>query len=106
MADAPVVPEKLRRWLEWAVQVGASDLHLIVGYPPVIRLNGDLTELAEPPIGEAEALPLFASISPPGVIERLHEQRNADFSFELEVAGRIGRFRGSLFHAGRQPGAC
>ena len=44
----PAVPEKLRRWLEWAVQVGASDLHLIVGYPPVLRLNGDLTELPEP----------------------------------------------------------
>lgn len=108
MADPnPVgVPEKLRRWLEWAVQVGASDLHLIVGYPPVIRLNGDLTELPEPKLDAAEALPLFASVSPPGVLERLRESRNADFSFELPVAGGVGRFRASLFHAGRQPGAC
>ena len=45
ISATPAIPEKLRRWLEWAVQVGASDLHLIVGYPPVIRLNGDLTEL-------------------------------------------------------------
>jgi twitching motility protein PilT len=106
MADTPAVPEKFRRWLEWAVQVGASDLHLIVGYPPVIRLNGDLTELAEPALGEAEAMPLLASVCPTGVIERLHSQRNADFSFELPVSGRVGRFRASLFHANRQPGAC
>ncbi len=102
----PAVPEKFRRWLEWAVQIGASDLHLIVGYPPVIRLNGDLTELAEPPLGAQEALPLLASVCSPGVIERFEEQRNADFSFELFVAGKSSRFRGSLFRAGRQPGAC
>jgi twitching motility protein PilT len=106
MTDPAAVPEKFRRWLEWAVQVGASDLHIIVGYPPVIRLNGELNELAEPAVTEAEAMTLLASVSPPEVIERFHEQRNADFSFELPIADRTGRFRASLFHAARQPGGC
>src|SRR5580704_2037040 len=39
-SEPPPVPEKLRRWLEWSVHVEASDLHLIVGYPPVVRLHG------------------------------------------------------------------
>jgi twitching motility protein PilT len=106
ISTTPAIPEKLRRWLEWAVQVGASDLHLIVGYPPVIRLNGDLTELPEPAIAPDEMMPLLAAVCPPGVVERLREQRNADFSFELPLAGAVGRFRASLFHAARQPGAC
>jgi twitching motility protein PilT len=106
ISATPAIPEKLRRWLEWAVQVGASDLHLIVGYPPVIRLNGDLTELPDPAIPPGEMLPLLASVCPPGVVERLREQRNADFSFELPLAGQVGRFRASLFHAARQPGGC
>ena len=42
------VPEKLRQWLTRAVEAGASDLHLIAGYPPVLRLHGDFTELPEP----------------------------------------------------------
>ncbi|HSQ56256.1 MAG TPA: PilT/PilU family type 4a pilus ATPase [Gemmata sp.] len=100
------LPEKLRRWLEWAVQVGASDLHLIVGYPPVIRLNGDLTEIPEAPITGEEMMPLLAAIAPPGVLDRLREQRNADFSFEAAVNGQPARFRASLFHAARQPGGC
>jgi twitching motility protein PilT len=100
------VPEKLRRWLEWAVQVGASDLHLIVGYPPVIRLHGELTELGEPPLAAEEADSLFETVCPPAALARFNENRNADFSFEAAVDGRTGRFRASLFHAGRQPGGC
>ncbi len=34
--DPAPIAEKLRRWLEWAVQAGASDLHVVVGHPPVI----------------------------------------------------------------------
>jgi twitching motility protein PilT len=100
------VPEKLRRWLEWAVQVGASDLHLIVGHPPVIRLHGDLTELPEPALSPEEADPLLVAICPPAVLEQFERNRNADFSFAATVDGRPARFRASLFHAGRHPGGC
>lgn len=100
------VPEKLYRWLEWAVQVGASDLHLVVGHPPVLRVNGDLSELPEPPIGAEEATVLLTAMCPPGAVERLHAEKNADFSFEFPMAGRVARFRASLFHAGRNLGAC
>ena len=49
------LPEKLHRWLEWAAQVGASDLHLVVGHPPVLRLHGDLSEIPEPALAPDEA---------------------------------------------------
>ena len=97
-----MIPEKLRRWLELAVQGGASDLHLIAGYPPVLRLHGDLTELPEAPLTSEEAEPLFAAICPPGAFERLETHKNVDFSFAVGTV----RFRANLFHAGRQLGAC
>jgi Tfp pilus assembly pilus retraction ATPase PilT len=45
-AEQNAVPEKLRGWLRRAVESGASDLHLVAGYPPVLRLHGDLIELS------------------------------------------------------------
>ena len=36
------VPDELRGWMEYAVASGASDLHLVPGYPPVVRKHGDL----------------------------------------------------------------
>lgn len=106
MSESPAIHEKLRRWLEWAVQVGASDLHVIVGHSPTIRLNGNLTELTEPPLAPEEATSIFASVCPPATLAIFHENRNADFSFTSVVEGRPARFRASLFHAGRHPGGC
>ena len=105
-SDLPSVPARLRRWLELAVQGGASDLHLIAGYPPVLRLHGDLTELTEPALTAEEAEPLFAAICPPGAFERLETHKNVDFSFAAIVGERTVRLRANLFHAGRQLGAC
>jgi twitching motility protein PilT len=104
--DSPPIAEKLRRWLEWTVQAGASDLHVVVGHPPVIRLNGDLTELPEQPLGEDEAEPLLLSACPHDALGRLQEQKNADFSFECPAAGRTMRFRTTLFLASGNTGGC
>ncbi|HEV3384477.1 MAG TPA: PilT/PilU family type 4a pilus ATPase [Gemmata sp.] len=104
--EPPPVPEKLRRWLEWAIQVEASDLHLIVGYPPVVRIHGTLTQLTDPPLTAEESEPLLLSICPPDGLSRFRESKNTDFSFGLPVGSRIARFRASLFNAGQQLGGC
>jgi twitching motility protein PilT len=103
---ASPVPEKLRAWLGRTVEAGASDLHLLVGYPPVLRLHGDLTELPGPPLAADEAHALLAALAPGEVFARLQNQKNVDFSFELAVAGQVNRFRANLFHAGGHLGAC
>jgi twitching motility protein PilT len=100
------VPDKLRRWLEWAIEVEASDLHLIVGYPPVVRVNGVLTQLQEPALVAEESEPLLLSVCPPEEINRHRDLKNTDFSFGIKIGSRLARFRTSLFNAGRQLGAC
>jgi twitching motility protein PilT len=103
--SAPV-PGPLRAWLDLAVQGGASDLHLIAGHPPVLRLHGDLTELAQPPLSQDALEPLLYTLCPPGAADRLAAQRSVDFSFELTAAARPARFRANLFHAGGHVGGC
>ena len=100
------IAEKLRRWLEWAVQVGASDLHVVVGHPPVVRLHGDLTALPEAPVAADEAETLLLSACPPDALARLQSQKNADFSLECPADGRTARFRATLFLADGHTGGC
>jgi twitching motility protein PilT len=104
--QASEIPDKLRSWLDHAVQAGASDLHLIPSYPPVLRLHGELIELPDLALRSAELGPLLASLCSADVFERLRVQKNIDFSFALELAGSQQRFRANFFHAGRQLGAC
>lgn len=96
------VPDRLATWLEAAVRAGASDLHLVAGHPPVLRVHGGLRELPETPLGPEEAGPLFAAMCPAGAFEQLEFQKNVDFSF----TGAGVRFRANLFQSGRQLGAC
>jgi twitching motility protein PilT len=102
----PQAPNKLREWLTRAVNVGASDLHLIVDYPPVLRLHGDLVELTEPPLKEEEVRSLLYALCMPQVLDRFKSEKNVDFSFDVGIDGNRNRFRANLFHSGRRLGAC
>jgi twitching motility protein PilT len=104
--DTFAVPERLRAWLTRAVQSDASDLHLVAGYPPVLRLHGDLVELAEPPLSGDETHRLLAPLCPADVFARLQGEKSIDLSFELPVGSASHRFRANLFHAGGHLAAC
>ncbi len=100
------VPEKLRGLLCQAVRTGASDLHLIPAYPPVLRLHGDLVELKEPPLDAEETRVLLESLCPSEARAKLREQKNLDLSFGLEIGSQVVRFRSNLFQAGGQLAGC
>jgi twitching motility protein PilT len=104
--DPAAVPDRLRAWLALAVESEASDLHLTAGYPPALRLHGDLEELPEPELSGPQIDQLLGGIGPADVPHRLREERDADFSFELDLDGRLARFRAHLFIAGGHLGAC
>ena len=47
----PTIPDRLATPADESRRgQGVHDLHLIAGYPPVLRLHGELTELREPPL--------------------------------------------------------
>lgn len=93
------IPDKLCGWLSHALAAGASDLHIIAGYPPVLRLHGELTEIPEAAITPDETQALLGALCPPENLERLEKQKNIDFSFSLRLGGRVGRFRANLFYS-------
>ncbi len=104
--EVPSVPDRLRAWLNHALDTGASDLHLIIGYPPIVRLHGDLTEISEAPLKEPDLQPILCTLCTPEDFTHLQSQKNLDFSFEVPLDGRIGRFRANLFLNGGNFGAC
>jgi twitching motility protein PilT len=106
MMTAQDCPQPLRNWLVAAVEQGASDLHLVVGHPPVLRLHGALKSLDQQPLDGEQIRRQLLPLCPEHARDVFHADRNADFSFELLVDHRAQRFRSNYFMSGRQWGAC
>jgi twitching motility protein PilT len=90
---------ELKVLLDTLVKSGGSDLHLVAGSPPSIRVNGELRRMEHPPLTAEETKQTSFGIAPPDRRAQLQEQGEADFAFS--VAG-LGRFRVNAF---RQRGA-
>jgi twitching motility protein PilT len=101
-----VPPGRLCDWLARAVEAQASDLHVVSGYPPVLRVYGELQELDCPAIDCDAAAGLLAPLCPPHAMDRFQAERNADFALELTLQGKPQRFRVNYFMSGQQMGAC
>src|SRR5262249_52442202 len=100
------VSSRLREWLTQAADAGASDVHLVGGYPPVMRLHGCLTALDDRALDLSEMQALLGSLCSQDALLQLESQKNIDFSLTLERAGQSHRFRANLFVSGGQAGAC
>ncbi len=87
----------LRDILSAAVAHGASDIHLRVGSPPLLRVDGQLRALEAPALGtdEAEALVLAAMPTPR---DRDDFLRDNECDFALVEPG-VGRFRANAYRA-------
>ena len=64
-APAATAPFNFKQAISQMVQRGGSDLHLKVGRPPAIRVNGDLQPLAMTPIKPEELKTLAEQIMTP-----------------------------------------
>ncbi len=74
-------------------ELGASDLHVRAGLPPMLRIHGELTALDCPALSEAETKELVYSCTPPEKINELEHNGGADFALALGA----DRFRTSVF---------
>jgi len=91
-----------------AVELGASDIHLKVGQPPVLRRDGELGLLPEhPPLYDSDleaALALVADMTP-AKLSHFHETGELDIAYAAEGLPRFRvngyRQRGSISFAFR-----
>lgn len=80
----------IQEFLEIVVKKDASDLHLVVGSPPVIRIDGQLMPVSEGPLTPEDSESLVFELLTPEQKEMLLVNREIDFSFAL---GDVARFR-------------
>ena len=82
------------RMLETCIKRGASDIHLSVGRPPILRLHGRLRQLETKVLEPEDCVALLKSITPDRNQQELQEEGGTDFGFAF---GNQGRFRVSIF---------
>jgi twitching motility protein PilT len=88
---ATILIDKL---LQACVKQGASDIHIVVGQPPVFRLHGRLRKLETKVLTSEDTVGLMKSISPERCQRELQENGGSDFGFAF---GDQARFRVSIF---------
>ncbi|MFQ5492096.1 MAG: type IV pilus twitching motility protein PilT [Phycisphaerae bacterium] len=82
------------RLLETVIKQDASDLHLTVGRPPVIRMHGHLRNLETKTLTPDDTVALMKSITPERGQQEIQEEGGTDFGFAF---GDKGRFRVAVF---------
>jgi len=102
----PGCPTPLRDWLAKAAEAEASDLHVVAGYPPVLRVHGELHQLQPDALAPETVRGLLVELCPEHAMVRFEADRNADFALELPLGQRSQRFRVNYFMSGQQMGAC
>jgi twitching motility protein PilT len=80
--------------LQACVKQGASDIHIVVGQPPVFRLHGRMRKLETKVLEPDDTVALMKSIAPERSQRELQEKGSADFGFAF---GELARFRVSIF---------
>ena len=80
--------------LNLVVEENASDLHIEVGVPPVLRLHGGMHPIDAPPLTPEDTEALMRSIANEDYIQQVRSKGGADFGFAF---GDTSRFRVSLF---------
>jgi len=87
-------PYNYKTVLQKMVQDNASDLHLKVGRPPTMRVDGDLKQLELPPLKPEDLRSVGDQILPPKQRREFETEKEADFA--IGVPG-IGRFRVNMY---------
>ena len=82
------------RLLEACIKMDGSDLHLVTGRPPILRIHGRLRALETKVLEPEDTVALMKSITPEKNQQEIQEQGGTDFGFAF---GEAGRFRTAVF---------
>ncbi|MET3697379.1 twitching motility protein PilT [Bacillus oleivorans] len=87
--------EQLHTILQGAFEFGASDIHLTVGVPPIIRINGELKPYGKSPILPEHSEEMARAIIPHHLWPTFKEKGELDFSYGIP---KVSRFRINAYH--------
>jgi twitching motility protein PilT len=80
--------------LQEMIRRNGSDLHLKVGRPPTIRVDGELEAIEGPPLKPEDLKALAEQLMTPRQVKQFADEKECDFA--IGVPG-IGRFRVNLY---------
>jgi twitching motility protein PilT len=89
---------RIDRFLSILPKRNGSDLHLAVGSPPILRLDGDLERIRFRALTEGDFYNLVGPITPPRLWNAYEETGDVDFAYQM---GDQARFRVNLFRQER-----
>jgi len=92
----------MRSLLDTVVEKDATDLHLEVGQPPMIRVKGVLEPLGSTPLAAADTIQLRDSITHPDYRPRIDAEGHVEFGFGFGDPSR--RFLVTAFRHGEEYG--
>jgi len=94
--------QRLNQWLQVLVDRGGSDLFLVAGLPPTIRIAGKILRLDEDALENAIIEEAVLSVLPPHGAQKYQTQGSTDNSLRREG---LGRFRINLHRERGRPAA-
>ena len=90
------------RYFDTLLERGGSDLHLAIGYPPMIRAKGELVAIENKPLDHPTIVRLMDEIISEDKRIFFHAHRDLDFAYGYEDKAR---FRANYLYKTTGPGA-
>jgi twitching motility protein PilT len=90
----PELRVNLHQLLKAMVDKGASDMHITVGTPPLLRIDGEVIPLKLPPFGPTETKALCYSVLTEE--QKIQFERDNELDLSFTVKG-LSRFRANFF---------
>src|SRR5436305_9053858 len=94
--------QKIDRFLKLMNDRGASDFHLTVGRPPMLRASGTMETIRYRVISDADFEEMLERVTPPRIWADYVSSGDVDFSYEIP---NVARYRVNLFRQQRGSGA-
>src|SRR5271154_2481329 len=85
---------RIDAFLKLGTQQNCSDIHLAVGVPPMLRMNGDLVPIKFRELRDAELESYITEVLTPNQSDHFLRGNDLDFSY---VSGEGGRFRVNVY---------
>jgi twitching motility protein PilT len=103
-ADNPAMSSRMDELFHRMAEIGASDLHLSVSMPPMVRKDGKMKTLQEgdTPLSVETMRELLTSIMPAKNQEEFARRHDTDFAYEI---ANLARFRCNVFQDRKGMGA-
>jgi len=85
----PAENQDTKQLLEAAIRAGASDVHINVGMPAVMRINTELITMETEPLSDENVKKMLLEMTGAGKFEAFEKKRDLDFSTTLDDGSRF-----------------